>query len=488
MGVGSCSDSAITRPARALGSSAICTAQRRDRGRLARCLVLFAAFSLATGWSQLALAQNAIAVENALPGNPPSQWDISGAGDASIQGFATDISVNRGETVRFKIDTPATNYRLDIYRLGYYGGNGARLVATVQPSAALPQNQPACLSDPTTGLVDCGNWAVSASWTVPANATSGIYIAKLVREDPENGRASHIAFVVRDDDGGSDILFQTSDTTWQAYNAYGGNSLYTGQPAGRAYKVSYNRPFTTRCCSCPAGEPESWLFNAEYPMVRWLERNGYDVSYTTGVDADRRGAEMLEHGVYMTVGHDEYWSGGQRANVEAARDAGVHLAFLSRQRGVLEDPLGIEHRRLRHAVPHTRLLQGDPRQRQDRSAARRVDGNLARPALRPARRRPARERAQRTHLHRERPPQRHSRGAGGGRQDALLAQHQHRDARAGRHGRTADGRSRLRVGRGSRQRLPPARAGPPVDDHGIRRLAPPGLRLDATQPERRRTI
>ena len=84
------------------------------------------------------------------------------------------------------------------------------------PSATLPQTQPACLEDSATGLIDCGNWAVSASWTVPVDATSGIYFAKVVRED--TGGASHIVFVVRDDAGGSEILFQTSDTTWQAYN------------------------------------------------------------------------------------------------------------------------------------------------------------------------------------------------------------------------------------------------------------------------------
>src|SRR5262250_1732357 len=241
---------------------------------------------------------NAIVAENCLAGNPPSEWDVTGEGDQSIQGFATDISVNAGETISFKIDTDATNYRLDIYRLGYYGGFGARLVAVVQPSAPLPQTQPACLNDVSTGLIDCGNWAVSATWAVPANATSGIYLAKLVREDPEDGRASHIAFVVRDDDGSSAILFQTSDTTWQAYNQYGGNSLYVGSPDGRAYKVSYNRPFTTR-----GPTPEDWLFNAEYPMIRWLEANGYNVSYFTGVDSDRRGAEILNHQVFLSVGH-----------------------------------------------------------------------------------------------------------------------------------------------------------------------------------------
>jgi hypothetical protein len=279
-------------------------------------------WSFTTG-AAAACTGNPIVVENCLTGNPASEWDVSGAGDPSIQGFATDISVNRGGTIGFKVNTNAENYRFDIYRLGYYGGLGARKVATVAPSATLPQSQPGCLNDTTTGLIDCGNWAVSGSWTVPADATSGIYIAKVIRGD--TGGASHIVFIVRDDSSTADILFQTSDTTWQAYNTYGGNSLYEGQPAGRAYKVSYNRPFNTRSVA----NGQDWLFNAEYPMVRWLEANGYDVAYTTGVDSERAGARILNHQMFMSNGHDEYWSAGQRANVEAARDAGVHLAFFS---------------------------------------------------------------------------------------------------------------------------------------------------------------
>jgi N,N-dimethylformamidase beta subunit-like protein/uncharacterized protein DUF4082/cadherin-like protein/Big-like domain-containing protein/purple acid phosphatase-like protein len=266
---------------------------------------------------------NEIVCENSNTGNPASEWDVEGAGDPAIQGFATDISVDQGQTVHFKVNTVAQDYRLDIYRLGYYGGAGARKVATVD-GPSVPQLQPGCLTNATTGLVDCGNWAVSASWPVPADAVSGIYLAKLVREDPGTNGASHIAFVVRDDDGNSDLLFQTADTTWQAYNNYGGNSLYSGSPAGRAYAVSYNRPFLTRGYA-----PEDWIFNAEYPMVRWLEQNGYDVSYFTGVDADRFGSELLDHKAFLSVGHDEYWSGNQRKNVELARGAGVNLAFFS---------------------------------------------------------------------------------------------------------------------------------------------------------------
>ena len=299
----------------------------RPSARALTFLIPVAALALLVDHGTLAqgCGSNPIVCENMLAGAPASEWDVPVAGDPTIEGFATAISVNRGETVRFKIKTTSNNYRLDIYRLGYYNGMGARKVATVSPSVALPQTQPACLTTPSTGLVDCGNWAESASWPVPATATSGIYFAKLVRID--TGGASHVVFVVRNDSGNSEFLFQTSDTTWQAYNTYGGNSLYVGSPAGRAYKVSYNRPFSTRAAI--NGPQESWLFNSEYPMVRWLEANGYDVSYFSGVDTDRRGAELLEHQIFLSVGHDEYWSAQQRANVEAARNAGIHLAFFS---------------------------------------------------------------------------------------------------------------------------------------------------------------
>lgn len=316
------------------------------------------------------LPSNKIVQENQLPGAPSTEWDINGWGDPSIQGFGHDISINAGETIYFKIKTDSTDYRLDIYRMGYYGGLGARLVDTLLPLVPLPQEQPEGVRDPATQLYDCGNWAISAAWQAPADATSGVYFARLVRQDGEPGswradnsqeeptqppiplphaygslgrgrfanalrepRASHIYFVVRDDASHAAILFQTADTTWQAYNRYGGHCTYGrldpdhprihGGPP-RAYKVSYNRPFETRHYRAV-----NMIFNGEYPFIRWLEANGYDVSYFTGVDSDRRGAKILQHHLFLSVGHDEYWSAGQRRNVEAARAAGVHLAFFS---------------------------------------------------------------------------------------------------------------------------------------------------------------
>jgi hypothetical protein len=273
-----------------------------------------------------ACSPNPVACENSLPGAPASEWDITGAGDAGIQGFATDISVNVGGRIDFKVNTTASAYTINIYRLGFYGGNGARKIATVSPSATLPQAQPTCISDQATGNYDCGNWAVSASWQVPAIAVSGVYVARLHRADTND--SSHITFVVRDDASTSQMFFKTSDATWQAYNTYGGANFYpggTGPDGGRAYKVSYNRPFGTR----GDNSGRDFVFSNEYPMIRFLEQNGYDVSYTTDIDTDRRGQLITNHKAFLSVGHDEYWSGQERTNVEAARNAGVNLAFFS---------------------------------------------------------------------------------------------------------------------------------------------------------------
>ena len=304
-----------------------------SKNQYARRIVFVAVIcSILFGIQNRLRAQNPIVTENALTGNLPSEWDVSGVGDPTIQGFATDISVNRGSTISFKINTDATAYHIDIYRLGYYGGRGARKVATINPSVSLPQTQPNFVRDASTGLVDCGNWAVSASWAVPSTAVSGVYIARPVRTD--TGGASHIIFIVRNDSSNSDMLFQTSDTTWHAYNLFGGADFYRGNgpaPGGRCYKVSYNRPFMNRDPSgLNTGAVEGFLWDSEYPMIRWLEANGYDLSYATDLDSDRRGvAPLTSHKIFLSNGHDEYWSKQHRTNVEAARAAGLNLAFFS---------------------------------------------------------------------------------------------------------------------------------------------------------------
>ena len=297
-------------------------------------LATLALASPAMAETECASAPNPVVCENALPGDPPSNWQVQGVGDPTIQGFGTSMSVNAGQTISFKINTPASSYHIDILRLGYYKGNGARLIAPgIKPSVTLPQTQPECLKESSTGLIDCGDWKVSASWTVPSNAISGVYIAHLVRDD--TGGESQIPFVVRNDASHSEILLQTSDATWEAYNDYGGNSLYTctvACPAGspKAYKgadaVSYNRPFDGAFATDSGA---SYLYYAEYQLIYWLEQNGYNVSYTSESEVNSNGALLKNHRAFISSGHDEYWSAGQRANVEAARESGVNLAFFS---------------------------------------------------------------------------------------------------------------------------------------------------------------
>ena len=174
---------------------------------------------------------NAIQLENQKPGTPQSVWQIpQGADSQLIQGFTTSISTNVGGTVNFKVNnqTGNANYSINIYRLGYYGGDGATLVTTLQHQATSAVIQPAPLTDASTGMVDAGNWSVTDSWTVPTTATSGVYIANII----DGSQVFQIPFVIRNDSSTSNIVFQTADETWQAYNPWGGANLYGGNGPG----------------------------------------------------------------------------------------------------------------------------------------------------------------------------------------------------------------------------------------------------------------
>ncbi len=134
---------------------------------------------------------NPIACENSLPGAPESDWKVNGNGDDDIQGFATQMSVNKGDAISFKIKSTTANYKIEIYRLGYYGGDGARLIqGNLAPTG--PAAQPACQVTASTGLIDCGNWSVSRTWTVPSTAVSGVYIAHLHAQRHRRRQPDHV--------------------------------------------------------------------------------------------------------------------------------------------------------------------------------------------------------------------------------------------------------------------------------------------------------
>ena len=221
--------------------------------------------------------------------------------------------------------------------MGYYGGDGATLVTTLNHSGS-PVVQPNPITNSATGEVDAGNWSVTNSWSVPSTATSGVYIANVI----DGSQIFQIPFVVRNPSSTSNIVFQTSDETWQAYNGFGGDSLYGGNgPSnsgidnGAAFAVSYNRPILTRDSIGTFAGPQDSLFGAEYSAIYWLEENGYDVSYISGIDTATNSSLLLNqsgtpvHKVFMDAGHDEYWTQSQFANVQNAANNGMNLAFFS---------------------------------------------------------------------------------------------------------------------------------------------------------------
>ncbi len=211
--------------------------------------------------------------------------------------------------------------------MGYYGGNGARKVATVQPSATLPQTQPACLTDADDRpRSTAATGRVSASWAVPADARLGHLLRQARPRRTPAARATSSSSSATTP-GTSDLLFQTSDTTWQAYNSYGGNSLYT---AARPTPAAPTRSATTARSPPAASTPAGLALQRRVPDGPLARSATATTSATSPASTPTAAAALLlNHKVFLSVGHDEYWSGAQRANVEAARDAGVHLAFFS---------------------------------------------------------------------------------------------------------------------------------------------------------------
>jgi hypothetical protein len=275
-----------------------------------------------------------IAEENALPGAPPTEWSIDGAGDTTNLGFARPFSVDVGETVRFACDGSGTV--LDVYRIGWYGGLGWCNKVKSLANTATSQPEPDAIPG-SNGAVSCSNWTDTASWAVPDNMTPGLYVG--VRRNVALNDASYIPFVVRDDSRPADIMVKISDATWAlAYNYYGtpvkplmGKSLYgSGGPLGeitlRAHAASYQRPIVTR-----EGVRQTYWLNAEAPLIRYLERMGFDVTYSASRDW-REGDDaptLAPCEIHVSSGHDEYWSQGMRDKWEALRDAGKHLIFMS---------------------------------------------------------------------------------------------------------------------------------------------------------------
>lgn len=279
-----------------------------------------------------------VSVENQILGT--SAWQLAaGTNTTFIQGYADTASALPGDTVHLFISTKqTTSYDIDVYRLGWYYGLGGRLYlhqhikqSQTQGNWANGQLQGcACQPDPSTHALDA-QWQVSATLTIPSNWLTGVYLIKLTA--PQG--ASYIPLVVRQPANTmspSEILVSLPVNTYQAFNTWGGYSMY-GQDTGsginpydefapnRATAVSFNRPYAG---DAGAGQ----LLSYDIHSIRWLERSGLDVSYTTDVDVDAHPEALTQHSVFLMLGHDEYWTKAMYDGLDHARDAGVSLGFL----------------------------------------------------------------------------------------------------------------------------------------------------------------
>ena len=263
---------------------------------------------------------NPIPEENQKPGSPA--WRSGRpANDGQVELYASVESAESGDTVGVKVSTDSEQQvTAEVYRFGDYGGAGARKLWQGGPFPA--GKQAPCPRDPQTSRVECA-WTDTFSFTVGADWVSGLYVVKVIRPD---GFKRFTPLVVRDHRA-AELLLQPGMNTYQAYNTWGGESLYSDgsgtMPSGRAFEVSYNRPYKD-------DEGTGQMLRYEYALARFLERNGYDVTYGSNLDFSRFTSFLDGVGTLVIGGHDEYWSQEERTQVDAAiASGGTSLVNLS---------------------------------------------------------------------------------------------------------------------------------------------------------------
>lgn len=278
-----------------------------------------------------------ISAENRKPGT--TEWQLTkvypntgkGFRTSLIEGYCSRQSVQSGDTLQIHVSVnPARRFHVDLYRMGYYGGKGARHVTRLGPLAGQPQPDPPIEE---RRLRQC-RWQPSTELKIAADWLSGVYLGKLTtipESKHEHAWQSYIVFIVRDQRK-ADILFQVSDNTWAAYNRWPDDySLYTDPRHSWAPRVaaSFDRPYGkypqifNHPLSVGSGEFLLW----EFPLAHWLEMLGYDVTYTSNVDM-LEPEQFLRSRVFLSVGHDEYWDPRQYDNALASVAAGVNHLYL----------------------------------------------------------------------------------------------------------------------------------------------------------------
>lgn len=252
--------------------------------------------------------------ENDKPGT--LDWKIPSGTPKGISGYADHVSAEVGDTVTLYVDTKADTFHVEAYRLGWYHGDGGRLIWDSNEKAGINQPKPTMSED--TNMVET-DWAPSISILITPTWVEGSYVLKLVSS---SGGQSYAPLILRNDQSNAALVFQHQVATWQAYNKWGGASLYKGVDktfASRSRIVSFDRPY--------GGRGAGALLHA-LPFIAVAEEQALDLTYWTDIDLHERPNLLLDHDALITLDHDEYWSTAMRDGATAARDAGVNIAFL----------------------------------------------------------------------------------------------------------------------------------------------------------------
>ena len=274
--------------------------------------------------TEFGVASRAMEAENERPGT--TSWRIPAeASTRAIQGFADHVAAIAGDTVGLYVSAPA-RFHVEAYRMGYYGGTGARLVWQSGDIAASPQ--PHCLLTKPANTVSCANWSRTLTFRVTRQFVPGDYLLKLV--GPANEQ-SYVPLTVWDPASHAAYLVKNDVYTWQAWNAYGGYDFYTGPGScppnvyplcSRARVASFDRPYAF---GAGAGD---FMAN-EYPLVQFVEQHGLDVTYATDLTVEQHPEIVTAHRALLSLGHDECWSLHERLAVVAAEVRGVNLVFFA---------------------------------------------------------------------------------------------------------------------------------------------------------------
>jgi hypothetical protein len=285
---------------------------------------------------------NVIERENSLPGSLRDNWFLGTAGtNSTIAGYTDKTSYFVGDTVNFKVDSTNNPFRVEVYRLGYYGAEqlGARNINGLGHITGTPAIQSAPSVDSTLGSTSCA-WSTTASWTIPAGTTPGVYYVLLRRTDDTSKMAS-VHFVVKSNPADKTVVV-VPDCTYQAYNIWGattdngdksgtwtGKSLYQrGQDAtvanfaNRAYAVSFDRPYSSQ-----STQSNTYMFDSEFGMNMFMEAQGANLTYASDIDLEQNVNYLTTAKVVMPNGHTEYWSTNIWDAYKNARDAGVNIMF-----------------------------------------------------------------------------------------------------------------------------------------------------------------